>query len=112
MSVQQSIDNISNLAKSLNSMFYERQDEVRILLLALCSKEHVFLLGEAGVGKSLIVEAIAKSMDNRYFDILLGKDSKENLKSLKKKKSKQFQLDFHCEKSKRINKTYSKKTVI
>lgn len=76
MSVQQSIDNISNLAKSLNSMFYERQDEVRIILLALCSKEHVFFLGKAGVAKSLIVEAVANSMDKKYFDVLLGKASK------------------------------------
>lgn len=76
MSVQQSIENISNLAKSLNQMFYERQDEVRILLLALCSKEHVFMLGEAGVSKSLLVKAIAESLESSYFESLLCKDSK------------------------------------
>lgn len=76
MSVKQSIENISNLAKVLNQTFYERQDEVRILLLALCAKEHVFFLGKAGVAKSMIIEAIAKSTDCSYFESLLCKDSK------------------------------------
>ncbi|MGI9554825.1 MAG: AAA family ATPase [Vampirovibrionia bacterium] len=76
MSIEQSVKNISDLAKSLNETFYERQEEVRILLLALCAREHVFFLGKAGVAKSMIIEAISKSTDCSYFESLLCKDSK------------------------------------
>jgi len=76
MPLQESINNINSLGKSLNSMFYERQEEIKILLLALCSKENVFFLGKAGVSKSLLIEAVSHSLDSTYFSSLLCKDSK------------------------------------
>lgn len=57
----------------LNQEFFERKEEVRGLLVALLSKQHVLLLGPPGTGKSAVVENLCRRFDGRYFKKLVSK---------------------------------------
>jgi MoxR-like ATPase len=64
------------LESSLNSAFFERQDEIRSLLTALVAGEHVLLLGLPGTGKSCLAQALCAALSGaQYFEWLLTKFS-------------------------------------
>ena len=76
--IQESVLEITKFAKSLSEKYFERKDEIRCIVLALCAQEHLALLGPAGVGKSDLIEDVSKALGLTYFRTLLCKDSKKD----------------------------------
>ena len=57
--LQQSYHNrISPLIYELNQRLIERDELSRLVVLAMLSKQHMFLIGERGVAKSMTVELV------------------------------------------------------
>lgn len=61
------------LEKNLNKKYFERKDEIRGLLVALLSKQHVLLLGAPGTGKSALVHEVCQSIGGKYFKKLVSR---------------------------------------
>ena len=59
--------------QELNQEFFERKEEIRGLLVALLSKQHILLLGAPGTGKSAVVEDLCKRIDGKYFKKLVAR---------------------------------------
>jgi MoxR-like ATPase len=58
----------------LNNVLLERTTEVHLATLAILAKRHMFMLGEPGVGKSMLVDQITKRIqESRKFKWLLTK---------------------------------------
>lgn len=58
----------------LNAFFLERKDVIRAMILAVLSKEHAFVLGPPGTGKSALVRALVNAITGaRLFEIGLSK---------------------------------------
>jgi MoxR-like ATPase len=58
---------------ALNGAFFERGDEVRALLLALISREHLLLLGPPGTAKSALANVLSGALGARYCSRLLSR---------------------------------------
>lgn len=68
------IDKLNTIESELNNVYIERENEIRMLLLALTSASNAFLYGPAGTGKSQLTEDISNRITNsNYFRILVGK---------------------------------------
>lgn len=68
------VKKLNRIRDELNSYFLERREEIDIMITAILSKKHVYLLGEAGTGKSMLCRAVAGHIEGaRYFDWLLTK---------------------------------------
>lgn len=66
-------DEMMGLERGLRSALVERDEEVRGLMLALIAKQHVFLFGPPGTGKSMLAERACAALDGAtYFGWLLG----------------------------------------
>jgi MoxR-like ATPase len=71
-------EKIKEIIDYINSLFKERDELAKILVLAILSKQHVFLVGEAGVGKTGIVkEIIDLFKDAKFFKTLVTHDTQE-----------------------------------
>lgn len=58
----------------LNTYFLERQEVVRAILLAVLAKQHIFVLGPPGTGKSELIRAVVRAITGaRYFECALSK---------------------------------------
>jgi MoxR-like ATPase len=63
------------LRATLTSLFHERENLIDGLLVALLSRNHVFLIGAPGTAKSAIARALASSCAITYFYRLMTKTS-------------------------------------
>lgn len=72
--VKNAIDKILQIEEDLKGFFIERDNEIRIISLALVSATNAFFHGPAGTGKSSLVEEYNKRITNSsYFRVLMGK---------------------------------------
>lgn len=68
------IDKLKKIKNGLNKKFYEREEEIEGILVALLARQHVLLIGEPGTGKSLLASELAKIINGcNYFQWLLTK---------------------------------------
>lgn len=67
------ITTIAGLQAALCGMFAERDDAIRVVMLAVLARVHVYLHGPAGTGKSALARAIAQALNRSYFEYLLTK---------------------------------------
>jgi len=58
---------------ALSGQFVSRRAILELIMLGLIAREHVLLIGPPGTGKSLVVQAIARSVEARYFEYLIGR---------------------------------------
>lgn len=66
---------LRNIRTELNDMYFERADTIDALMLATLAKQHAFILGPPGTGKSeLVREFAARITGGKYFEQLLSKN--------------------------------------
>ncbi|MEM0026473.1 MAG: AAA family ATPase [Ignisphaera sp.] len=69
-------EDLSVLQKVLNELskpFVGREEEARVILLALLTKEHAVLIGEPGTAKSALIRRAAQILNMKCFTYLLTK---------------------------------------
>lgn len=72
-------ERLEKLFIELESKLIEREQIIRIMILAVFSLQHVYLIGEPGVGKTYLTELIARAFgDARYFDFLVAEKTEQD----------------------------------
>ncbi|WP_260858087.1 AAA family ATPase [Bacillus sp. FJAT-22090] len=67
---------LEEVRQALNSNFFERENEVEGILVALLSRQHMLMIGPAGTAKSALSSELAKIIQRtEYFQWLLTKFS-------------------------------------
>jgi len=61
------------LINKLSEGFVGRDEEAKVVTLALLTKQHCVLIGEAGLAKSAMIHRLSKLVNCRYFYYLLSK---------------------------------------
>ena len=56
-------DKFTDLEKQVNQAVLEREDVIHHIILSCLAKQHIFLLGKPGVGKSYMVKKFAEAFD-------------------------------------------------
>ncbi|KIM08765.1 MAG: hypothetical protein KU29_03295 [Sulfurovum sp. FS06-10] len=70
-------EKIPLLVEELNKRLIERDELSRLVVLAMLSKNHMFLIGERGVGKSKTVELVNGAIkDSTFWQLQINKDTK------------------------------------
>ena len=69
-------DKLEEIRLALNSKFFERENEVEGILVALLSRQHMLMIGPAGTAKSALSSELSKIIEgSSYFQWLLTKFS-------------------------------------
>ena len=69
---------VTILIGELEKKLIEREDILRIVLLTIFAKQHVFLIGPPGVAKSMLLKTITRPFtDGNYWEILMSKETQE-----------------------------------
>jgi len=63
----------NELEKKLNEKYYERKEEIRGLMVALLSRQHVLLLGAPGTAKSALAHDVCCAIGGKYFKLLVSR---------------------------------------
>lgn len=67
---------IKNIIKDLESVMFERSNEIRAIARAILAEQHVVLLGVAGVAKSMLITEFVRRIDGAsVFKKLIMRDS-------------------------------------
>jgi len=67
---------LEEIKKALNAKFFEREEEVEGILVALLSRQHMLMIGPAGTAKSALSVELAKIVEGtEYFQWLLTRFS-------------------------------------
>lgn len=70
-------EKIPLLIEELNQRLIERDELSRLVVLAMLSKNHMFLIGERGVGKSKTVELVNGAIkDSTFWQLQINEDTK------------------------------------
>lgn len=69
------LQKLAQLEAELNQRFLEREQPIRLLLLALLTRQHALIFGSHGAAKSNLVQALADAFSGRLFRVQLGKDT-------------------------------------
>ncbi len=73
MSEREFLDLPKKFMDSLMTPFVGREEEAKVLTLALLTKEHIILIGEPGTAKSALARRAAELMNAKFFMYLLTK---------------------------------------
>lgn len=70
------VKQLAAIEVELNAVLIEREEAVRLCLVALLARQHTVLLGPPGTGKSFLIERLTKHLADasggcEYFDILM-----------------------------------------
>lgn len=68
-------EQLLDIETELNTQFIDRNEEIRGMLLALLSKQHILLLGPPGTAKSALCTAWSKAVEGRFFRRLINQYS-------------------------------------
>lgn len=66
-------DKLKNLNKQLNQKYLERTELINILLIAYLIKEHIFIGGPPGTGKTSLAKDLTLAMQGKSFYYLMNK---------------------------------------
>lgn len=68
-------EKLRSIRTELNAQYFERADVIEALLLATLAKQHAFILGPPGTGKSKLVRSFTSRITGaKYFEQLLSKN--------------------------------------
>lgn len=73
LSLTESARNLRAAAKEASKGLVERESLVDLILLAAVAEEHLLIIGAPGTAKSAAVRRVAKVLDGKYFEYLLGR---------------------------------------
>lgn len=65
---------IQTLEREVNSEVIESRDLIHLLVLSVLAREHGYMAGEGGIGKSFAVRRVVKRLPGRIYTNQLGKD--------------------------------------
>lgn len=69
---------LSTVIGELEQKFIEREEILRLMILAIFAKQHIFLIGPPGVGKTYLLKIILSMVeDAKLWEIQMTKDTKE-----------------------------------
>lgn len=70
------MNKVLEIKKTLNTKYYERENEIEAMLTAIIARQHILLIGPAGTGKSAISSELSKIVNgSNYFQWLLTRFS-------------------------------------
>lgn len=69
------VNKFNKLETEMNKKYINRTDEVRGLLVSLLARGNMVLLGEAGTGKTDMVQTLARAIDTECFETLATRTS-------------------------------------
>jgi len=78
MQASQTIQRLSQVARTLESTFLGKSESVRLMLIASIAGEHMVLIGPPGTAKSALIRLYAKLVDAVYFEYLLTRFTEPN----------------------------------
>ncbi|MEM4976341.1 MAG: AAA family ATPase, partial [Desulfurococcaceae archaeon] len=64
---------VRKLEAELSSGFVGREEEARVAILALLTKQHAVFIGEPGTAKSALIRRLSQLVQCRFFYYLLSK---------------------------------------